>query len=99
MIVVRLEDGRLVDLWGLGFKDHSLPGQGLDASDRDDTIHIANWPVFGVPMPDAIAFARGADGHPYVLTANAASAHASRALRLVTRTPPRWLLAPGPTPT
>ncbi len=70
MIVVRLEDGRLVDLWGLGFKDHSLPGQGLDASDRDDTIHIANWPVFGVPMPDAIAFARGADGLPYVMTAN-----------------------------
>jgi hypothetical protein len=28
---------------------------GLDASDRDDTINIAPWPVLGMFQPDAIA--------------------------------------------
>jgi hypothetical protein len=40
---------------GLGFKDHSLPENKLDASDRDvpgssnsGIINIRNWPVFGM---------------------------------------------------
>jgi 2',3'-cyclic-nucleotide 2'-phosphodiesterase/3'-nucleotidase/5'-nucleotidase len=56
-------------LWGLGFKDHSLPGNGLDASNDDDSIRIENWPVNGIYQPDAIAFySRG--GKDYILTAN-----------------------------
>lgn len=47
-------------LVGLGFKDHSLAGNGFDASDRDGPsntgrINIANWPVLGMYQPDAIA--------------------------------------------
>jgi hypothetical protein len=54
---------------GLGQKDHGLPGNGLDASDKDDAINIANWPVFGMYMPDAIA-AFKAKGKTFIITAN-----------------------------
>lgn len=47
---------------GLGVKDHSLAGNGLDASDRDGIpvanagrIRIKNWPVKGFYLPDGIA--------------------------------------------
>ncbi len=53
----------------LGYKDHSVLGQGLDASDKDDTINIRNWPVKGVYMPDGID-AVTIGGRTYLLTAN-----------------------------
>ena len=49
------QDGRVSRLAGLGFKDHSAPGQGLDASDTDGAINIRNWPVLGMFDPDALA--------------------------------------------
>ncbi|MBI1193849.1 MAG: T9SS type A sorting domain-containing protein [Bacteroidetes bacterium] len=70
LAAIDIENAALLGVRGLGFKDHSLPGQGLDASDRDDIINIANWPVFGMPLPDAIAFVRGTSGQGYLLTAN-----------------------------
>jgi len=70
LAAIDVENAVLLGVRGLGFKDHSLPGQGLDASDRDDVINIANWPVFGMPQPDAIAYVRGASGLGYLLTAN-----------------------------
>ena len=60
---------RVVDVIALGAKDHSQPGNGLDASDRDGGINIANWPVFGLLMPDAIASFE-ANGETYYITAN-----------------------------
>lgn len=53
----------------LGEKDYSLPGNGFDASDRDNAINIANWPVYGFYMPDAIASFR-VRGQTYLITAN-----------------------------
>ena len=58
----------------LGYKDHSAPGAGLDASDRDGpgndpAINIANWPVKGMYQPDAIA-AFMVGGQTYYATAN-----------------------------
>ncbi len=50
-------------------KDHSLPGNGLDASDRDGGINIRNWPIFGMRQPDAIA-SFSYDGETYYVTAN-----------------------------
>jgi hypothetical protein len=47
----------------------SLGSRGLDASDRDEAINIANWPVQGMYMPDAIA-AYTVDGATYLVTAN-----------------------------
>lgn len=69
LAVVDIASATVTQLFALGFKDHSVPGFGLDASDRDDGINIANWPVLGMYQPDSIAlFSRG--GIPYVLTAN-----------------------------
>jgi 2',3'-cyclic-nucleotide 2'-phosphodiesterase / 3'-nucleotidase / 5'-nucleotidase len=67
IIDLRLEE--FVRIAALGEKDHSLPGNGLDASDRDNAINIANWPVFGMYQPDAIANYR-VRGQTYIVTAN-----------------------------
>ena len=53
----------------LGLKDHSGPGNGLDASDRDDGIAIETRPVLGMFQPDGIAQYQ-VKGHPYLVTAN-----------------------------
>jgi 2',3'-cyclic-nucleotide 2'-phosphodiesterase / 3'-nucleotidase / 5'-nucleotidase len=54
---------------GLGFKDYNLPGNGIDASDKDNKINIQNYPVKGVYMPDAIA-AYTVGSNTYFVTAN-----------------------------
>jgi 2',3'-cyclic-nucleotide 2'-phosphodiesterase/3'-nucleotidase/5'-nucleotidase len=66
---INLRTRRVTRLIALGFKEHSAPGNGIDASDRDDSISIANWPVKGMYQPDAIgSFATG--GGTYLVTAN-----------------------------
>ena len=67
--IVQIESPAIVGLVGLGFKDHMLPGNGLDASDKADNIDIVNWPVKGLFMPDAIGFLRAGSG-AYLITAN-----------------------------
>src|SRR5262249_37403792 len=52
-----------------GFKDHSLPGNELDASKDDGAIGLANWPVFGMYQPDGIA-AYTAGDQLYLVIAN-----------------------------
>ena len=54
----------------LGFKDYSLAGNGIDASDKDSKIEFTNYAkVYGMYMPDAIAFFNY-NGIPYLFTAN-----------------------------
>jgi hypothetical protein len=67
--VLDINAGVFTKLAALGFKDHRLPGDGLDASDRDGAINIANWPVFGMYLPDAIDSFR-VGGTTYLITAN-----------------------------
>lgn len=67
--VIDLKSRQVTRLVGLGFKDHSLPGNGLDASDKDGKIRIRNWPVKGMYQPDGIA-AFDIDGVTYLITAN-----------------------------
>ncbi len=67
--VLDLLQNEITDILPLGFKDHSLPGNGIDASDRDDTINIANWPVLGMYQPDGIASYQ-VNGKTYIVTAN-----------------------------
>ncbi len=67
--VLDIDAGEFTSLHGLGFKDHLLPGNELDVSDRDDAIRIANWPVYGVYQPDAIA-SYEYRGRTYIVTAN-----------------------------
>jgi Ca2+-binding RTX toxin-like protein len=52
----------------LGLQDHSLPGNALDFND-DGLIDVANAPLFGIRMPDAIV-AVEAGGETYFMTAN-----------------------------
>ncbi len=66
---IDLDRARVTRIAALGTVDRSTPGFGMDASDRDGGINIANWPVFGMPMPDAIASFR-VKGATYHITAN-----------------------------
>ena len=54
LAILDIEAGVFTQLAGLGLKDHTRSGSGLDASDADGGINIANWPVFGIYQPDAI---------------------------------------------
>jgi dipeptidyl aminopeptidase/acylaminoacyl peptidase len=69
LAIIDIENGTVEQLVALGSKDHSLPGQGLDASNEDGSINIQNWPVFGTFMPDAIASYRH-KGKTFLITAN-----------------------------
>ena len=67
--VLDLINNEFTEIIPLGFKDHSLPGNGFDASDRDGVINIANWPVFGMYQPDGIT-SYTVNGKTYIVTAN-----------------------------
>jgi len=66
---IDIRTARITRIDGLGFKDHSLPGNGLDASDQDGGINIANWPLWGVYMPDTIASYK-VGGQTFLVMAN-----------------------------
>ena len=61
----------------LGFKDHGVAGNELDASDTDGaTINIRNWSgVRGMYLPDSMA-SYSAGGQTYLVTANEGDARA-----------------------
>jgi hypothetical protein len=67
--VVDIRRAQVVDILPLGFKDHSQPGNELDASDRDGGVNIRNWPVYGMYLPDAIDSYRFR-GRTYIVSAN-----------------------------
>ncbi|MEL6190516.1 MAG: choice-of-anchor I family protein [Bacteroidota bacterium] len=69
LAVIDVEAGSLTGVVGLGFKDHSMPCNGLDASNRDDEIEIRAWPTLGMYQPDAIK-SYVVDGETYILSAN-----------------------------
>ncbi len=75
LAVIDLELARVERILALGTKDHALPGQGLDPSDRDGangagSIRIRQALVRGMYQPDAIAVLPLADGAPAVLSVN-----------------------------
>ena len=69
LAVIDLSTQSVVALKALGFKNHNMMGNALDASDKDSGINIANWPVFGMYQPDAIA-TYSVNGKTYIVTAN-----------------------------
>jgi hypothetical protein len=69
LAIVDIDSATVLDVVGLGYKDHSQPGNGFDASDDDDAIHIASWPVQSLYQPDeVVAFKDG--WSTYLVTAN-----------------------------
>ena len=78
--VIDLERAKVLSILPLGYKDHSLAANKLDASDRDSAINIANWPVFGMYQPDGIAALRGPRGQSLLVLANEGDARSYSAL-------------------
>ncbi len=69
LAVIDLAVPTITTIYALGFKDHNAEGNGLDLSNEDGAINIANWPVFGMYQPDGIA-TFVVDGVTYAITAN-----------------------------
>lgn len=75
LALIDLAAGRVERILALGTKDHALPGQGMDPSDRDGaggagSIRIRQVLARGMYQPDAIALVPLKDGQLAVLTAN-----------------------------
>ncbi len=69
LILVDLTADTIKAYRGLGFKDHSVMGNGLDANNTDGMINIGLQPVKGVYQPDAIA-AYTVNNATYYVSAN-----------------------------
>lgn len=67
--IVDIDAGTVTDLIPLGYKDHSLTENALDASDQDGVINIRTWPIRGMYMPDAVA-SYTVGGNTFLITAN-----------------------------
>ncbi len=72
--ILDLATATITQVLPLGTKDHSLPTNSLDVSDRDGpggttSINLQNWPIVGLYQPDAIA-SFTANGQTYYITAN-----------------------------
>ncbi|MFN3754025.1 choice-of-anchor I family protein [Flavobacterium sp.] len=66
---INLATNAITDIWALGAKDVSTPGNGMDISDNNNQVLIANWPIQAFYMPDAVAN-YNVGGTNYIVTAN-----------------------------
>ncbi|GMQ26029.1 choice-of-anchor I family protein [Algoriphagus sp. oki45] len=67
---VDLRTKKITDIFPMGTKNHQLPGNEMDASDRDGIIgNLQNWPVLAYFMPDGIA-SYGLGSNTFLITAN-----------------------------
>jgi hypothetical protein len=66
---INLTSQTITSIFPLGTKDYSVSGNGIDASDNNQVIAIANWPVKAFYIPDAIANYT-AQGKRYLVIAN-----------------------------
>jgi hypothetical protein len=66
---INLTNNTITDVWALGTKDMSLPGNGFDISDNNGEVLIANWPIKAYYIPDGAATYK-VNGTNYVVTAN-----------------------------
>jgi hypothetical protein len=69
LAILDIRAGVFTSLVGLGFKNHNLPGTGLDGSDQDGKINIRPWPINGIYCPDTID-AYKYHGDTFLVTAN-----------------------------
>lgn len=69
LAVVDINNAEVTSILPLGTVDHSQPGNGLDASNRDEAIFISQWPIKGMFLPDAISSFE-VNGKTYLITAN-----------------------------
>lgn len=69
IVELNLTTNSIVNIRSLGSKDYSNSMFGMDVSDQTKGINIANFPVKGLYMPDAIA-KYNVGGTDYIVTAN-----------------------------
>lgn len=67
--IIDIASASVDQIVALGTKDHSVEGNEIDPSDKDDGANIANWPIKGMYMPDTITSIE-IGGNAYYLTAN-----------------------------
>lgn len=84
LAVIDIPSKTISDLVGLGYKDHSQMGAGLDASNAANLVNIAAWPVYGMYQPDAIHSFQ-TQGNWYLITANEGDSRAYSAYDEETR--------------
>lgn len=74
---VNIATATVTDILPLGYKDHGVAGNELDASDTEGgAINIRTWPgVYGMYQPDAMA-SYTVGGQTYLVTANEGDARA-----------------------
>ena len=73
LATIDLLTNTITALRSVGYQDHSQPGFSFDASDQAADILMANWPVRGMRMPDAISsfeLPAALGGGRFVITAN-----------------------------
>ena len=66
---VNLVSKTIEAIYPLGYKDFNMPGNELDASDKDDAKTLKKWPIKGIYMPDGIT-SISINGSNYVISAN-----------------------------
>jgi Secretion system C-terminal sorting domain/Calx-beta domain len=69
IVEINLATNTYSDLWALGTKDVNIPGNGMDISDNNGQVLIANWPIKAYYAPDGIANYT-VNGTTYLVTAN-----------------------------
>ncbi len=67
--VIDIASASVTGILPLGTKDHSIMGNGFDASNRSDAIDITTHPVKGLYLPDAMVSVE-INGETYLVTAN-----------------------------
>ncbi|MEC7120757.1 MAG: choice-of-anchor I family protein [Pseudomonadota bacterium] len=73
---IDIANATVTDILPLGFKDHGIANNAMDASDEDNQINIQAWQgVRGLYLPDAISSYR-VNGKTYIVTANEGDARA-----------------------
>lgn len=75
LVEIDLTNNTIVKLISLGYKDHNLLSNGIDASDVTSDVNISNFPIKGMYLPDAMASFTIA-GNQYLITANEGDARA-----------------------
>jgi len=68
IMTIDLQTQSIISVNAIGFKNHLLPENSIDVSDLGK-IHLANYPIKGMFMPDAID-AFDVSGTTYCITAN-----------------------------
>lgn len=78
--IIDIPTATVTSLVPMGFKNHNVSGNGLDASDQNSgTVNITNWPIKGMYQPDGIS-SYVVNGQTYLVSANEGDAREYSAL-------------------